>query len=83
MKLEEAIRFLEQIKDECKIKIAGISSEETIEIILKELKNRIPRQKIEDKITYWNKRLNDDVRLDWILRDKCIINVLQELLEEK
>ena len=47
------------------------------------LKNSIPKKKIEDKIIYWNKRLNEDERLDWILRDKSIINELQELLEDK
>ena len=46
------------------------------------LENSIPKKKIEDKITYWNKRLNEDERLDFILKDKSIINELQELLEE-
>ena len=41
------------------------------------------KKKIEEKITHYNKRLEEDEILDWIVKDKIIINVLQELLKEE
>ena len=75
--LETVLQELEKLQKRCKELI------EEKQELTSALLDSIPKEKIEDKITYWNKRLNDDERLDWILRDKCIINVLQELLEDK
>lgn len=54
-----------------------------IEDVLRYVDNSISKEVIENKLNYWNNRLKEDERLSWMLRDKAIINVLQELLEEK
>lgn len=51
--------------------------------ILNYMDNSISKEVIEKKLNYWNNRLKEDERLPWMLRDKAVINVLQELLEKK
>jgi hypothetical protein len=44
--------------------------------------NYIPKQKVKDKIEEYNKKMEEDVgHPNWIIVDKIVINVLQELLE--
>lgn len=44
--------------------------------------NYIPKQKVKDKIEKYNKKMEEDVgHPNWIIVDKIVINVLQELLE--
>ena len=81
MELEKAIQILNIEYYKNNIEEAPI---DILRAMYKDLlQNSIPKKKIEDKMTYWNKRLNEDERLDWILRDKSIINELQELLDDK
>lgn len=42
----------------------------------------IPKQKVKDKIEKYNRKMEEDVgHPNWIIVDKIVINVLQELLE--
>lgn len=44
--------------------------------------NYIPKQKVKDKIEKYNRKMEEDVgHPNWIIVDKIVINVLQELLE--
>ena len=44
--------------------------------------NYIQKQKVKDKIEKYNRKMEEDVgHPNWIIADKIVINVLQELLE--
>ena len=43
----------------------------------------IPKQKVKDKIEEYDKKMEEEVgRPNWIVTDRIVINVLEELLEE-
>ena len=45
--------------------------------------NSIPKQKIKDKIEEYYKKMEEDKgNVNWIITDRIVMNVLQELLQE-
>ena len=46
------------------------------------IENSIPTQKVKDKIEEYNKKMEEDAgHPNWVVTDKIVMNVLQELLE--
>lgn len=82
--IETVLQGLDKLQQKEKSRVIGNLYDVKIEDLEPVLEHYyISKKKIEDKITYWNKRLDEDERLDWIIKDKIIINVLQQLLEGK
>ena len=80
MKLEEAINFLNEVKDEYILKIESKNLSEAIETVLQTLENSIPKKKIEDKINRYQ-RTNEE-RGYLTTEESFAKKELQELLEE-
>ena len=47
-------------------------------------RNSIPKQKVKDKIEEYNKKMEEDAgHPNWVVTDRIVMNVLEELLEDK
>jgi hypothetical protein len=55
-----------------------------IQELEEELENNIPKQVVIDKIKEYDKKMEEDAgHPNWVVTDRIVMNVLQELLETK
>ena len=84
--LEEENVILRKANNITKDLIKEVKIEDITQVINKsyeEFVNQfIAKQKVKDKIEKYNRKMEEDVgHPNWIIADKIVINVLQELLE--
>lgn len=64
------------------LEFASVRLLREVQSLQRKLENSIPKQKVKDKIEKYNRKMEEDVgHPNWIIADKIVINVLQELLE--